>query len=94
MSLSSSMATLYQSQGSKYAEAEPLIKRALAIFEKVLGPEHPHVATALENYSALLRMTGRVGEAVRMERRAEKMRTKHPEWTAQQRGFFDRLFGR
>jgi len=30
----------YRVQG-RYAEAEPLYKRALAIYEKALGPEHP-----------------------------------------------------
>ncbi len=87
------LAELYRLQG-RYAEAEPLYERSLAIREKALGAEHPHVATSLENYSALLRKTGRDAEAARMEARAKKMRTKHPEWTAQQRGFFDRLFGR
>ncbi len=82
------------SQEPRHAEAEPLYKRSLAISEKALGAEHPDVAASLENYSALLRKTGRVGEAARMERRAEKMRTKHPEGAAQPRGFFDRLFGR
>ncbi len=41
----------------KYAEAEPLLKRALAIREKVLRPEHPHVAQSLNNYAAFLRET-------------------------------------
>jgi hypothetical protein len=31
---------LYRAQG-RYADAEPLYKRALAIFEKALGPDHP-----------------------------------------------------
>ena len=35
------LAVLYQAQG-RYAEAEPLLKRALAIKEKSLGLEHPH----------------------------------------------------
>jgi tetratricopeptide (TPR) repeat protein len=35
------LAGLYDSQG-KYAEAEPLYQRALAISEKALGPDHPH----------------------------------------------------
>ena len=56
------LALLYLTQ-SKYAEAEPLLKRALAIWEKALGPEHPNVATSLENYAALLRETNREGEA-------------------------------
>ena len=29
----------------KYSEAEPLFKRALAIDEKALGPDHPNVGT-------------------------------------------------
>ena len=41
---------LYRTQG-KYAEAEPLYKRALAIREKTLGREHPDVAQSL-NYLA------------------------------------------
>ena len=45
---------LYHAQG-KYAEAEPLFRRVLAIAEKAPGPEHPDVATALENCSKLLR---------------------------------------
>jgi len=42
----------------KYAEAEPLYQRALAISEKTLGPEHPQVATSLNNL-ALLYQSGR-----------------------------------
>ncbi len=34
-----SLATVYQAQG-RYAEAEPLYKRALVIVEKAIGPEH------------------------------------------------------
>ena len=51
------LATLYQAQGH-YAEAEPLYQRALAIMEKADGPEHPYVATSLENYASLLRRLG------------------------------------
>jgi hypothetical protein len=36
-----------------------------------LGPEHPHVATSLENYAALLRKAGRDDEATMMEGRAK-----------------------
>ncbi len=64
-------------------KAEPLYKRSLGILEKTLGLKHPHVATSLENYAALLRKTGRDAEAARMGTRAKAMRTKHPEWTAQ-----------
>ncbi len=67
---------LYEAQG-KYAEAEPLYKRSLAIREKTLGSEHPQVATSLENYAALLRKTGRGGEAAKLEARAKAIRAKH-----------------
>jgi Tetratricopeptide repeat len=40
---------------AQYAEAEPLFKRAIAIDEKVLGPEHPNTQTIRENYANLLR---------------------------------------
>ncbi len=69
---------VYEAQG-RYAEAEPLIKRALAIWEEALGPEHPHVATALENYAALLRKTGRDNEAAKLEARAKAIRARHAE---------------
>ncbi len=72
------LAGLYQAQG-RYAEAEPLHKRSLAIFEKALGPEHPHVVTSLENYAALLRKTGRHTEAAKMKARAKAIRAKHAE---------------
>ena len=56
-----SLAMLYHAQG-KYAEAEPLYLRALAIMEKALGPDHPNVATTLETYAALLRTMRRDSE--------------------------------
>ncbi len=45
-------AALYSSWG-RYLEAEPLYQRALRMTEKILGPEHPDVATALENLGFL-----------------------------------------
>ncbi len=70
------LAELYRAQG-RYAEAEPLYQRALAICEKVLGLEHPAVATSLQNYAALLRETGRTEEADEMEARAKAIRAKY-----------------
>ena len=43
---------LYQAE-SKLAPAEPLLRRALAIWEKALGSQHPDVAKALNNLAAL-----------------------------------------
>ena len=60
----------------RHPEAEPLYQRSLAILEKALGPEHPDVATSLENYAALLRQTARADEAERMEARAKAIRAK------------------
>ncbi len=70
------LAALYQAQG-RYAEAETLYERSLAIREKALGPEHPDVAQSLENYAALLRGTARADEAERMETRAKAIRAKY-----------------
>ena len=42
------LAMLLHTEG-KYAEAEPLHRRALAMREKALGPEHPDVAQSLNN---------------------------------------------
>ncbi len=47
------------------------------IVENSLGPEHPNVATGLENYAALLRLTGRTEEADRLEGRAKSIRAKY-----------------
>ena len=44
-----------QAQG-KLADAEPLLQRTLAILEKTLGPEHPNVATTLNNLASLLKV--------------------------------------
>src|SRR6266567_4580975 len=47
------LAELYRAQGN-YEQAEPLMKRALAIYEQVLGPLHPDTATIRANYTFLL----------------------------------------
>jgi tetratricopeptide (TPR) repeat protein len=41
-----------------YGAARPLSERALAIWEKVLGPEHPNTSTSLNNLAALLKDQG------------------------------------
>jgi tetratricopeptide (TPR) repeat protein len=71
------LAALYRAQG-KYDQAEPLYKRALAILEKALGPEHPDVATVLGNYAALLEKTNRQAEAEKLRQRAAKIRGPAP----------------
>ena len=49
--------------------AEPLFRRALAIFEASLGPDHPDFATQLNNLALLLQATTRLGEAEPLMRR-------------------------
>ncbi len=68
-----SLGALYQSQG-EYTQAEPLFERSLAILEKALGPDHPNVATSLENLADLYRATKRGSEAEALEQRAAKIR--------------------
>jgi hypothetical protein len=42
-----------------HGEAEPLMRRALAIFGKSLGPDHPRTETVRDNYALLLRAMGK-----------------------------------
>ena len=69
------LAELYYYQG-KYAEAEPLYKRALAIKEKALGPDHPSVATGLNTLALLYYNQGKYAEAEPLYKRALATREK------------------
>jgi tetratricopeptide (TPR) repeat protein len=51
------LAQLYLAQG-KYAEAEPLQLRDLAISEASLGKDHPDVAISLNNLARLYEVQG------------------------------------
>ena len=51
-------------------QTEPLLRRALAIDEKSFGPDHPNVATDLNNLALLLQATNRLAEAEPLMRRA------------------------
>ena len=59
---------------ANYAEAEPLMRRALAIDEKSQGPDHPNVGIDLNNLAALLQATNRLAEAERLFRGALAIR--------------------
>ena len=63
------LALMYQHQG-QYAQAEPLYERSLAILGKAVGPDHPDVATVLENLATLYRVTNRRKEAKVLKKRA------------------------
>jgi tetratricopeptide (TPR) repeat protein len=56
------LAELYRAQG-RDAEAEPLLKRALAGRERALGPEHPDTLRSRNNLAAMYQMQGRHKEA-------------------------------
>jgi tetratricopeptide (TPR) repeat protein len=53
-----------------FARAEPLYRRALAIDEKALGPEHPDVAISLNNLASLSKDKGDYAGAEPLLRRA------------------------
>jgi hypothetical protein len=55
---------------NRLAEAEPLMRRALAIDEASYCNDHPNVAIGLNNLALLLRATNRLAEAEPLMRRA------------------------
>jgi len=66
---------LLQDKGD-YVGAEPLYRRSLAIREKALGPEHPDLATGLNNLALLLKIKGDYAGAEPFYRRALAIREK------------------
>ena len=54
----------------RYQEAIPIAKRALAIYEKALGKEHPSVATSLGKLAELYYSLGDYGKAEPLHKRA------------------------
>jgi tetratricopeptide (TPR) repeat protein len=59
---------------AQYEQAEPLLKRALAICEQVLGPEHPDTATSLNNLAELYWEQGQYEQAEPLLKRALAIR--------------------
>ena len=59
-----------------YVEAEPLLRRALAIEERALGPDNPDLVNTIENYAVVLRDLRRHEEAAQLEDRAIGLRAK------------------
>ena len=57
-------------RAGRYTEAIPLAQQALAIRVKALGPDHPDVATALNNLALLYQEQGRYAEAEPLYKRA------------------------
>ncbi len=63
------LSTLLQTKGL-YEEAEPLIRRALALNEASQGTEHSEVSVCLNNLAQLLQDTDRLAEAEPLMRRS------------------------
>ena len=56
------------------AKAEPLLRRALAIRERALGPEHPDTGSSLNSLAVLLRDKGDYAGVEPLLRRARRLR--------------------
>jgi tetratricopeptide (TPR) repeat protein len=71
-----------------YADAEPLMRRALDIDEASFGKEHPNIARDLNNLALLLQDTNRLEEAEPLMRRAVDIfeRSLGPDHPRTQRG--------
>jgi len=63
------LAGLYRNLG-RIADAEPLYKRAISIWENELGPEHSILVTALNNLADAYSIVGRNDEAERLFKRS------------------------
>lgn len=68
---------------AEYGKARPYYQRALAIREKALGPDHPDIASTLNNLAILAYYEGDYAAAVRLMRRAltiseQRLGPQHP----------------
>ena len=54
---------IYLYEHGRYGESEPLYLRALSIRERQLGPDHPDIATSLNNLAELYSYQGKYSEA-------------------------------
>ena len=80
------LAVVYETQG-KYAEAERLFKRALAIREKALGARPPRCGQTLNNLAIVYHEQGKYADAEALYKRALAIREKalgadHPDVAA------------
>ena len=57
-------------QEGKYLEASVIAERLLLLQETALGPDHPHVATALNNLAGLYQSQGRYADAEPLYKRS------------------------
>lgn len=60
----------YLVQQGRYGDAEPLYEQALELSKRLLGDDHPDIATSLNNLAELYRTQGRYGQAEPLYRQA------------------------
>jgi tetratricopeptide (TPR) repeat protein len=72
--LCSKVGMLYQ-QG-RYSEAAKLAQQALTVAEKTFGPNHPYMATSLNNLARLYQDQGKYAEAEPLYKRSLKIAEK------------------
>ena len=63
-------------QAGKYSKAFPVAQRALALAERLHGPDHPDVATALNNLAFLYQAQGRYADAEPLFKRSLAIKEK------------------
>ena len=67
----------YLQERGRYEQAAPLLQRALAIYEQLVGVEHPLTATSLHNLALLSERQGKYEQAEPLYRRALAIRERH-----------------
>ena len=77
------LAQLYRLQ-NRLEEAEPLYRKALSIWEKALGPDHPDVARGLRNLGSCFVQEGKQRGALELFQRSaaifeKTLGSRHPE---------------
>jgi tetratricopeptide (TPR) repeat protein len=69
------LANCYRQQG-RFAEAEPLYKRALEVKTAQVGPFSSELIPIYENYAKMLRASGKEQEAGKLDRKAQAIFSK------------------
>ncbi|WP_208341799.1 tetratricopeptide repeat protein, partial [Aetokthonos hydrillicola] len=64
----------YLLERGQYSEAEPLYKKALELYQRLLGQEHPDVAQSYNNLAELYRAQGRYQDAEPLCQKALELR--------------------
>jgi tetratricopeptide (TPR) repeat protein/transcriptional regulator with XRE-family HTH domain len=60
----------YLQARAQYAEGEPIYQKALALHERLLGPDHPKIAQTLSGLASLYREQGKYAQAEPLYQRA------------------------